>query len=402
MHYLPSKLLNHNPIVSAKEQYTLVKILENFKARVNGIIEAKRGFKPEKETPEGDEITNDELNHLISILSDIESKKKPITRIAYLKALNLLQQDIKHLPILKNVFKHKGMTKNISIPIESILSDNTSQHINDLVNYIREGPQVSAGELANTPTPAPVEELFPSLHSYLVKSLFSTTVPGGGGKGTGKGELALILLLKDAKHPAKGDVEVPEGIIEVKQGEGAEQSAGRISGAQNIYGDVKSAFVKNFADIFAQGGPEITNMANTTYWYNLNDKNLNLFIQMLGQVIQASPGVNIRGQVVAAYRNSIDVYLKNFNSEAVSAIVENSFDSNGYPIKDTLVKGIFKLSFMYYHHIEGFKYFAVYKDGELFFKAYEDSVKAIDEDILTYADVPNFQDTRANAFKVTF
>jgi len=400
MHYLPKKLLNTNPLITAKEQYHLVQVIEGFKSRMRDFLEARKGSgeKFENELPAGDEITTDELNNLIGLLSDIESRKRPITRIAYLKALNLLQQDIKHLPTLKNIFKKKGLTKNVAIPIEGILSANTSNHVNDLVNYIRGTEQVSASELASKSTPERVENLFPMLHEHLVKSIFSMTVPGGGGKGTGKGELALILLLKDGMHPAKGDVQVPEGLIEVKQGEGAEQSAGRLSGSQNIYGDVKSAFVKNFSDIIGNA-PEF----NDTYWYNLNDKNFETFTQMLMRVIESNPNRNFRDQIVRAYTNSVSIYLKDFNPEAIISTIEGAFDRLGLPLKDQLTVGLFKLCFMYYHSVENFKYFAVYKDGELFFKTYEDAVNSINEPGgLTYADTPNFQDARANAFKVTF
>jgi hypothetical protein len=58
---------------------------------------------------------------------------------------------------------------------------------------------------------------------------------------------------------------------------------------------------------------------------------------------------------------------------------------------------------MYYHSIESFTYFAVYKDGELFFKTYEEALNSIDTPGgLTYAATPNFQDARGNAFMVTF
>lgn len=399
MYYLPKKMLNTNPIITVKEQYHLVKAIEGFKNKVHGFLEGrKKKDSFESETPSGDEITSDELNHLIDLLSKIESRNKPITRIAYLKALNILQQDINHLPTLKNIFKEKGLTKNVAIPIESILSSNTSAHVNDLVNYVRGSEQVSASELAARTTPEPVENLFPMLHAHLVKSLFSMTVPGGGGKGTGKGELALILLLKNGEHPTKGDVKVPEGLIEVKQGEGSEQSAGRLTGAQNIYGDIKNAFLKNFSDIIGN-----TPAFDNTYWYNLNDKNFNLFVQMLTRAIEANPSRNLREQIVRAYTNSVSIYLKNFDSNAITVTIDNAFDRIGLPVKEELLNGLFKLSFMYYHSIEDFKYFAVYKDGELFFKTYEDAVSSIGEPGgLTYADSPNFQDFRANAFKVTF
>jgi len=96
MHYLPKKLLNNNPLITAKEQYYLVQVIEGFKSRVHDFLEARKGKgeKFENELPTGDEITADELNNLIGLLSDIESRKRPITRIAYLKALNLLQHDI--------------------------------------------------------------------------------------------------------------------------------------------------------------------------------------------------------------------------------------------------------------------------------------------------------------------
>lgn len=399
MYYLPKKMLNTNPVITVKEQYHLVKAIENFRNKVHNFLEVrKKKDNLESEMPSGDEITSAELNHLVDLLSDIESRKKPITRIAYLKALNILQQDIKHLPTLKNIFKEKGLTKNVAIPIEGILSSNTSTHVNDLVNYIRGSEQVSASELASRTTPEPVENLFPMLHEHLVKSLFSMTVPGGGGKGTGKGELALILLLRGGEHPTKGDVKVPEGLVEVKQGEGAEQSAGRLTGAQNIYGDIKNAFLKNFSDIIGN-----TPGFNNTYWYNLNDKNFNLFVQMLTSIIEANPGRNLREQIVRAYTNSVSIYLKDFDPNAIATTIDSAFDRVGLPIKEELLNGLFKLSFMFYHSIEDFKYFAVYKDGELFFKTYEDAVSSIGEPGgLTYADSPNFQDYRANAFKVTF
>jgi hypothetical protein len=400
MYYLPKKLLNNNPLITAKEQYHLVQVIENFKSRMHDFLEARkgRGEKFESELPAGDEITPDELNNLIGLLSDIESRKRPITRIAYLKALNILQQDIKHLPILKNIFKKKGLTKNVAMPIESILSANTSNHVNDLVNYIRGSEQISASELASMSTPERIENLFPMLHEHLVRSIFSMTVPGGGGKGTGKGELALILLLKDGMHPVKGDVQVPEGLIEVKQGAGDEQSAGRLSGSQNIYGDIKAAFVKNFSDIIgnAPGFRE-------TYWYNLNDKNFKTFTQMLMQAIEADPNRNLREQIVRAYTNSVSIYLKDFNPEAITSTIDGAFDRLGLPLKEQLTVGLFKLCFMYYHSIESFTYFAVYKDGELFFKTYEEALNSIDTPGgLTYAATPNFQDARGNAFMVTF
>lgn len=399
MYYLPKKMLNTNPVITVKEQYHLVKAIESFKSKVHDFLEGKKKKDNlESEVPSGDEITSAELNHLVDLLSDIESRKKPITRIAYLKALNILQQDIKHLPTLKNIFKQKGLVKNVAMPIEGILSSNTSSHVTDLVNYIRGTEQVSASELAGRSTPERVENLFPMLHEHLVKSLFSMTVPGGGGKGTGKGELALILLLKDAIHPAKGDVKVPEGLIEVKQGEGAEQHAGRLTGAQNIYGDIKNAFEKNFSDIIGNS-PAF----NNAYWYNLNDKNFNLFVQMLTSAIEANPGRNLREQIVRAYTNSVSIYLKDFDPNAITTTIDSAFDRLGLPIKEQLLTGLFRLSFLYYHSVEEFKYFAVYKDGELFFKTYEGAVSSIGEPGgLTYADSPNFQDFRANAFKVTF
>lgn len=399
MYYLPKKMLNTNPVITVKEQYHLVKAIESFKSKVHDFLEGKKKKDSfESETPSGDEITSAELNNLVDLLSNIETRNKPITRIAYLKALNILQQDIKHLPTLKNIFKQKGLVKNVAMPIEGILSANTSSHVTDLVNYIRGTEQVSASELAGRSTPERVENLFPMLHEHLVKSLFSMTVPGGGGKGTGKGELALILLLKDAVHPAKGDVKVPEGLIEVKQGAGAEQHAGRLTGAQNIYGDIKNAFLKNFSDIIGNNP-----VFNNTYWYNLNDKNFNLFVQMLTDAIEANPGRSLREQIVRAYTNSVSIYLKDFDPNAITTTIDGAFDRLGLPVKEQLLSGLFRLSFMYYHSVEGFKYFAVYKDGELFFKTYEDAVSSIGESGgLTYADSPNFQDFRANAFKVTF
>jgi hypothetical protein len=399
MYYLPKKMLNTNPVITVKEQYHLVKAIESFKSKVHDFLEGrKKKDNFESEVPSGDEITSTELNHLVDLLSDIESRKKPITRIAYLKALNILQQDIRHLPTLKNIFKQKGLVKNVAIPIEGILSANTSSHVTDLVNYIRSTEQVSASELAGRSTPERVENLFPTLHEHLVKSLFSMTVPGGGGKGTGRGELALILLLKDAIHPAKGDVKVPEGLIEVKQGAGTDQDAGRLTGAQNIYGDIKNAFIKNFSDIIGNN-PAF----NNTYWYNLNDKNFNLFVQMLTNTIEGNPNRSIREQIVKAYTNSVSIYLKDFNPDVITTTIDSAFDRLGLPIKEQLSVGLFRLSFMYYHSIEKFKYFAVYKDGELFFKTYEDAVSSIGEPGgLTYAESPGFQDFRANAFKVTF
>lgn len=402
MYYLPKKMLNTNPVITVKEQYHLVKAIESFKSKVHDFLEGKKKKDSfESETPSGDEITSAELNNLVDLLSNIETRNKPITRIAYLKALNILQQDIKHLPTLKNIFKQKGLIKNVDIPIEGILSANTSNHVTDLVNYIRGTEQVSASELASRSTPERVENLFPMLHGHLVESLFNLTTPGGG-KGTGKGEIALILLLKDGFKPAKGDVVVPEGKIEVKQGEGVTtvQHAGRLAGAQNIYGDAKNAFIKNFSDIFGSD-PNFVNPK--TYWYNLNDKNINLFTQMLTRVIEANPNRNLREQIVRAYTNSISIYLKDFDPSAIASTIDSSFDRLGLPIKEQLINGLFKLSFTYYYSIEKFTYFAVYKDEELYFKTYQDAVSSIGEaGGLISASNPEFQDYRANAFKVTF
>lgn len=403
MHYLPKKLLNTNPLITAKEQYHLVQVIEGFKSRMRDFLEARKGSgeKFENELPAGDEITTDELNNLIELLSDIENRKRPITRIAYLKALNILQQDIKHLPTLKNIFKEKGLTKNVESPIENILGANTSNQINSLVNYIRGTEQVTASELANRSTPEAVENLFPMLNEGLVKSLFNIIVPAGGGKGTGAGELALILLLKDAIHPVKGDVRVPEGLIEVKQGQTKSSlHGGRLTGAKNIYGDVQSAFMKNFSDIIGNN-PKF----NTTYWYNLNPSNLELFQNMLEQVTQSTPQRNLREQIVRAYTNSISIYLKDFNPELIAATINNAFDSQGHPLKEELTRGIFKLSFMFYHQTEQFKYFAVFGNNQLLFKTYEDALNSIDTPGgLTFpsSGTPSFQDDRANAFKVMF
>jgi hypothetical protein len=121
------------------------------------------------------------------------------------------------------------------------------------------------------------------------------------------------------------------------------------------------------------------------------------------RVIESNPNRNFRDQIVRAYTNSVSIYLKDFNPEAIISTIEGAFDRLGLPLKDQLTVGLFKLCFMYYHSVENFKYFAVYKDGELFFKTYEDAVNSINEPGgLTYADTPNFQDARANAFKVTF
>lgn len=402
MHYLPKKLLNSNPVITVNEEYRLVQAIEGFKNRVHDFLEARKRKSDnlENELPTGDEISTTELNGLIELLSDIESRKRPITRIAYLKALNILQQDIKHLPTLKNIFKKKGLIKNVESPIESLLSANTSNQINSLVNYIRGTEQVSASELASRSTPETVESLFPMLNGDLVKNLFSITVPSGGGKGTGVGELALILLLKDAIHPIKGDVQVPEGLIEVKQGQGMMFDAGRLTGAKDIYGDVQSAFMKNFSDIIG-ANPKF----NSAYWYNLNPSNLELFQDMLQQVTQTTPQRNLREQIVRAYANSISIYLKDFNPELITTTINNAFDSQGLPLKEELTKGIFKLSFMFYHQTEHFKYFAVYRDSQLFFKTYEEALNSIDSPGgLTFpsSGTPNFQDDRANAFKVTF
>jgi arsenate reductase-like glutaredoxin family protein len=402
--YLPEKMLNYDSVISTKEQYDLVRIIEEFKHRINNVIENKKS-KFEREDVEGDEITSNELNYLINILSDIENRKRPITRIAYNRALNILQQDIKHLPVLKNIFKSKGLVKNIAFPIENILANNSSENINEFVSYIRGKDQVTVEEVANSNTPAgSVEKYFSSLPSGLVKSLFNLTVPGGGGKGVGKGELALILLLKGASHPTVGDVEVPTGKIEVKQGKGLEESAGRLSASKNIYGDVKSAFINNFSNIFAEGDVSVIKEFKTSYWYNLNEKNLKIFILMLKNVIEKNPNTLMRNPIVTAYKNSINIYLKQFfKPELISLYIEDSFDSQGLPIKERLVKNVFKLCYLHYQQQEQFKYFAVYKDGELFLKEQQNAFESIDmPGGLTYADTPDFQDSRSNAFKVTF
>lgn len=408
MHYLPKDKLNYDPVINPNEQYTLVRVIEGFKERLDNVIEAKGKKKvpsAESEAPAGDEITSAELDFLMGILSDIEARKRPITRIAYLKALNILEQDIKHLPILKNIFKAKGIEKDAAMPIEKILSDSTSNHVQQLIDYIRGDNQVSATELANSDTPKNVGELFPGLHPDLVTNLFNTSMPTGGGKQSGKGELGLILLLKGAKLPQAGDVEVPEGIIEVKQGEGVGLHPGRLTSAKKgVYGNAVPKFIESFSNIFARGGPEVVALSKDTNWYNLGVKNCKLFGQMLQASIQNSNNQITREVIVKAYQDSIKTYLNNFKDVSLlESTIDSGFDTQGLPIQEALANGLFKLSFMHYLQNEHFNYFAVYKDNELFFKSASDTLNTIGTPGgLQYASTPSFEDSRGYTFAVTF
>ena len=170
-----------------------------------------------------------EILNLLTSLSDDEAKKKVID---YLNKVNK-KEDKDDDKLEENIIKHllsKKLTKDI---IDSILFKTIKfNQLQQFSDYL-DNPTITHSNLLDNNN---LDSLFKdvSLNSNLKSQIIN--MDGAGENVTfGKGEIALIAFLKDAKRfkskEIKGDIEVENHILEVKRGSAILATASFISRA---------------------------------------------------------------------------------------------------------------------------------------------------------------------------
>jgi len=154
-----------------------------------------------------EDIDDDILNALINTDSDVKAKVlKQLKRIG-----KDTDSDLIKLLKSKNL---KDLYKNVLFEARALGQED------ELLEYLKSDSQITLNDLIEKNNSTLYDLFVPTpLSEEFIESL--TNISGAAGNvGIGRGEVALIVLLKDAKKAGKGDINVSEKIVEIKNRSG--------------------------------------------------------------------------------------------------------------------------------------------------------------------------------------
>jgi hypothetical protein len=288
---------------------------------------------------------DDEILNLLTSLSDDESKKKVVNFLSKINSKEDKEDDKLEENIIDELNK-KNLTDNVADLI--IFYANKTNQLNELSKYISK-PTVTHTDLLNNNS---LPELFsPIPLSDVFKDKIINMSGASGNVTFGKGELALIVFLKDAvkyksNKDKKGDIGIDGHVLEVKRGPSIVASSNYInrSKKEDIFTGVKSKkFIEQYNVDISKAKP----------WVSLIQQTRANKSEVEDLLSELYPGLKINADISSpeSLNNSIGIalaedYLKNkdllFINEQNNYICIESFNKFKEAVETGIIR--FKLA----------------------------------------------------------